>query len=292
MRKKETHIIHALQKTVDELRKSKLIDPLTGLLNREGFKNILSEKCNSNKEFLVAYADLDKFKEINDFMGHAVGDLVLKISSARMSSILGMNSPVARLGGDEFAFVIPGEKSMALQRCQELIEKITQPIALGERTFSIGISIGVSSYPHQATALEELLDKADMAMYAAKCSHARQRRHVAKPRPAHRRQRAGHRSRPVAQGRHPARPDADGASGQPAGGRIPHSAGAGGGQSSQGLHGRPGPSDPDRRHPLHPVWPGTGPASLYRLRHLRGRCRRGQPGLGHHLAVQIGRAHV
>lgn len=173
MRKKETHIIHALQKTVDELRKSKLIDPLTGLLNREGFKNILSEKCNSNKEFLVAYADLDKFKEINDFMGHAVGDLVLKISSARMSSILGMNSPVARLGGDEFAFVIPGEKSMALQRCQELIEKMTQPIALGERTFSIGISIGVSSYPHQATALEELLDKADMAMYAAKCSHDR-----------------------------------------------------------------------------------------------------------------------
>lgn len=173
MRKKETYIIHALQKTVDELRKSKLIDPLTGLLNREGFKNALGEKCNSNKEFLVVYADLDKFKEINDFMGHAAGDLVLKISSVRMSSILGMNIPVARLGGDEFAFVIPGEKNVALQRCQELIEKITQPIVLGGRTFSIGISIGVSSYPHQATAVEELLDKADMAMYAAKCSHGR-----------------------------------------------------------------------------------------------------------------------
>lgn len=173
MRKKETNIIHALQKTVDELKESKLIDPLTGLLNREGFKNALDEKCKSNVEFLVAYADLDKFKEINDFMGHSAGDLVLKISSARMSSILGINSHVARLGGDEFAFVIPGEKNVAMQRCQELIERIKQPIALGDNTFSIGISIGVSSYPHQATAVEELLDKADMAMYVAKCSHDR-----------------------------------------------------------------------------------------------------------------------
>ncbi|HDO1336405.1 TPA: GGDEF domain-containing protein, partial [Aeromonas veronii] len=144
MRKKETNIIHALQKTVDELKESKLIDPLTGLLNREGFKNALDEKCKSNVEFLVAYADLDKFKEINDFMGHSAGDLVLKISSARMSSILGINSHVARLGGDEFAFVIPGEKNVAMQRCQELIERIKQPITLGDNTFSIGISIGVS----------------------------------------------------------------------------------------------------------------------------------------------------
>lgn len=173
MRRKEIDFVDTLQKSVNELERSRLIDPLTGILNREGFLRCLKNFTDDRIAFLVAYADLDKFKEINDIMGHSCGDLVLQIVATRIKSVLGEDSHVARLGGDEFAFIVLGEKNSTLNVCQSILDKVKRPMMIGGAEFSIGASIGVCFSPSQETKIDALLDKADIAMFVAKRSHAR-----------------------------------------------------------------------------------------------------------------------
>lgn len=173
MRRQEINYVDSLKNSVIKLEKSRLIDPLTMVLNREGFIRCLKENIDNNEEFLIAYADLDKFKEINDMMGHTCGDLVLQIIASRIRSVLYENSNVARLGGDEFAFIITGDKSSTIEVCQNVMDKIKKPMRIGENEFSISMSIGFCLYPSQENKLDLLLDKADVAMFFAKRSHAK-----------------------------------------------------------------------------------------------------------------------
>ncbi|MDA3318747.1 putative bifunctional diguanylate cyclase/phosphodiesterase [Aeromonas sp. PI_26] len=173
MRRKEIEFINELQDNLEALEKSRLMDPLTGVLNREGLINALKENVLCKKDCLVAYADLDKFKEINDVMGHSSGDLVLRIVATRIRAALGQNPVVARLGGDEFGFIITGDKSYTLDLCQNIIDKVKNPVIVSGVELSIGISIGVCFYPNQETVLDFILDKADIAMFVAKRTKAK-----------------------------------------------------------------------------------------------------------------------
>ncbi|MFM4875105.1 putative bifunctional diguanylate cyclase/phosphodiesterase [Aeromonas veronii] len=173
MRRQESDYVESLETSVLKLEQSRLIDPLTMVLNREGFIRTLKSKINSNVEFLVAYADLDKFKEINDMMGHTCGDLVLQIVASRIKSVLYDMPDVARLGGDEFAFIVTGDRLSAIEKCQTIIDKVKKPIRIYDDEFSIGMSVGFCLHPNQERNIDLLLDKADVAMFFAKRSHTK-----------------------------------------------------------------------------------------------------------------------
>ncbi|QXC32393.1 putative bifunctional diguanylate cyclase/phosphodiesterase [Aeromonas sp. FDAARGOS 1407] len=173
MRRQEADYVDSLKVSVLKLEQSRLIDPLTMVLNREGFIRALKRKIDSNVECLVAYADLDKFKEINDMMGHTCGDLVLQIVASRIKSVLSDMPDVARLGGDEFAFIITGDKLSTIEKCQTVMDKVRKPMRISDKEFSIGMSIGFCLHPNQEKKIDLLLDKADVAMFFAKRSHAK-----------------------------------------------------------------------------------------------------------------------
>jgi diguanylate cyclase (GGDEF)-like protein len=171
--RKEVLFIQSLKKTFVILEKNRLIDPLTGLLNREGFKKEMLKASTNNKEFVIAYAGLDKFRDINGTLGHSSGDFVLKTISQRIKETLKDHKGIARLGGDHFSFIIINNKRNAIKICRDLMLNINKPILIGDSEFHVSASIGICNFPEQATGIEDLLDKADMAMYVAKQSHTR-----------------------------------------------------------------------------------------------------------------------
>ncbi len=150
-------------------------DGLTQLPNRVLFHDRLAHGikiANRNRlNFAVALLDLNKFKEINDALGHDAGDEVLKQVSSRLTRILRACDTIARLGGDEFAIILPSLEVECIDVVANKIEKsLEQPIALGERQESIGVSIGFSLYPMHGDTSDKLLKCADLAMYQAKRS--------------------------------------------------------------------------------------------------------------------------
>ena len=121
----------------------------------------------------VLLVDLDRFKTINDTLGHALGDGILKEAGARLSEILRAESLVARLGGDEFVLALPGGGPDGIESATlALIERIRKalhlPFAADGRTIQLGASIGVSLFPDDGTTAEELLRTAEIALYQAK----------------------------------------------------------------------------------------------------------------------------
>lgn len=153
-----------------------MTDHLTGMLNRQGFEAILDDKIaevNRNHEDLAClFIDLDRFKWINDNLGHAAGDSVLQQVAKRMQTLLRPNDVLARLGGDEFAILIPAINAEVAAR--EIAEVITgmfsQPFKLENTDATLSASIGIAVYPLHASSAAELLQKSDMAMYARKRS--------------------------------------------------------------------------------------------------------------------------
>lgn len=151
-------------------------DPLTGLANRSKFHMTLSEKIEEAKrreeQFIVILLDLDNFKEVNDTLGHSIGDTLLKHTSKRINETLRNTDIIARLGGDEFAVIAQfkeiGEGSTHV--AQRLIEELSRPIDLDYHQVNTGASIGISIYPHDGITPESLLKRADLAMYKAKRS--------------------------------------------------------------------------------------------------------------------------
>lgn len=150
-----------------------LSDSLTGLLNRDGFKKAISAAIFQKKEFNVVCLNLKKFRKINAFWGHAVGDLVLKIISSRIIQCLGKTQYVARFDRDDFSFLIMRDVNDAITKCNSLISKIQKTIRIGRDRLNVHVCIGICNYPNQSIEIEELIDKANIALRIAKNSHSR-----------------------------------------------------------------------------------------------------------------------
>lgn len=151
-------------------------DPLTGLANRALFTETLSAhvgRPNRDWGCGVLLVDLDHFKDVNDLYGHPAGDEVIRETARRLSASLGPADKAARLGGDEFA-VILGNCHFEAQLedlSRRLIEAFRQPFDTGQgERIKCGISIGGALFPEHATALDELIGRADVALYHAKKS--------------------------------------------------------------------------------------------------------------------------
>ena len=149
-------------------------DPLTGLPNRTLFENRLQAvlTCGqlSNRQGAVLFLDLDRFKHINDSLGHPVGDLLLKGIAQRLKEQVRDVDTVARLGGDEFIILLPGlhKPSDASTIANKLLECFNAPFQAGEHEFFTSASIGISLYPHDGSDVATLIRNADAAMYRSK----------------------------------------------------------------------------------------------------------------------------
>lgn len=147
-------------------------DSLTDLMNRAAFEKVLAERLASRRSdqrpVTVLFLDLDRFKLINDSLGHAVGDALLVTIAARITTVVGSDAAAARLGGDEFVVLLGDLPPEAVQSlCDRLLEELRVPAQLGEYTVMTTVSIGVASADCADEALT-LLRNADVALYRAK----------------------------------------------------------------------------------------------------------------------------
>jgi len=148
-------------------------DALTGLPNRVLFHEQLEQglrRAGANDQLAVLCLDLDHFKDINDSLGHPIGDALLKEVGRRLKATVGDNDTVARLGGDEFAVVQIGRSEEAAARALagRLVEVISAPYEIDDHQIIIGVSIGISLSPQDGNNPDELLKNADLALYRAK----------------------------------------------------------------------------------------------------------------------------
>lgn len=148
-------------------------DPLTGLGNRALFNNRLHTLLTTNPPagtVALLAIDLDRFKAINDTMGHGAGDAVLAEISRRLTSLTGPTDTVVRLGGDEFAVIVEGENAEARGRQigEGIVRLAGEPILIAERPVTVGASAGLALHPSHGATADALFASADIALYAAK----------------------------------------------------------------------------------------------------------------------------
>ena len=149
-------------------------DSLSGLLNRESFGEVLRQavwrRGGGGPDFAVLCIDLDRFKDVNDSMGHAAGDEVLRQVAARLRELVRHGDAVARLGGDEFAVLQTGvDGPEAVSRLAErIVQALQQPYDLGGQTVVCGSSLGAALFGTDADNDEDLMHRADLALYRAK----------------------------------------------------------------------------------------------------------------------------
>jgi len=149
-------------------------DPLTELPNRVLFQKHLSEalarRVRKGDQLAVHFIDLDRFKTVNDTLGHPLGDALLRVAAERLRGCVREGDTVARLGGDEFAVVQTGLKDMtgATRLASRIVEAMSAPFDLQGHHVVIGASVGVAAAPSDGEDADELLKKADMALYRAK----------------------------------------------------------------------------------------------------------------------------
>ncbi|MEM7700347.1 MAG: EAL domain-containing protein [Pseudomonadota bacterium] len=151
-------------------------DSLTGLANRvqmsEALEQILAAPRASDRLCTVMMLDLDRFKTVNDTMGHPAGDALLKQVAQRLERVIGPKGRCGRLGGDEFEVLMPGEQDReALAHiAKEIISSLSQPYTIDGQSVVIGASVGVALAPYDGTSSEDLIRNVDLALYAAKDS--------------------------------------------------------------------------------------------------------------------------
>jgi diguanylate cyclase (GGDEF)-like protein/PAS domain S-box-containing protein len=155
-------------------------DALTGLPNRRMLLSFLNKEIllsdRKHNHFALMFLDLDYFKEINDTLGHDMGDVLLLETAERIKQCIREIDIVARIGGDEFTIVLTNlEDNSGVDRvAQQILKRLAEPYLLGEQTAYISGSIGITLFPDDAKTTESLLKNADQAMYSAK-AHGRNR---------------------------------------------------------------------------------------------------------------------
>ncbi|MDQ0192058.1 sensor domain-containing protein [Paenibacillus wynnii] len=157
----------------EKLKYNALHDMLTGLPNRRLFRDRLTKAliyANRNHENLaVLFLDLDRFKFVNDTLGHDVGDLLLKNTADLLSSIVGSSGTVSRIGGDEFTIILEKvTKDKIAETAQKIVDVFSHSLLNNAYEVIITLSIGISMYPSDGIDLETLIKNADTAMYFAK----------------------------------------------------------------------------------------------------------------------------
>jgi diguanylate cyclase (GGDEF)-like protein len=166
--------VRETQRRVEERKREALHDALTALPNRALFRDrlhrALTSAARNNTTVAVMLLDLDRFKEVNDTLGHHHGDLLLKQVGPRITKLLRETDTIARIGGDEFGVVLPDvTNAVHAARVADKIRSALQlPFEVQDLKLAIDASIGISVYPTDGHTLESLLKKADVAMYIAK----------------------------------------------------------------------------------------------------------------------------
>ena len=164
-------LIDRLQAARDTAETASLTDALTGLKNRRALEVEVAYRLRTGRAFSVLHIDLDFFKEVNDTLGHAAGDAVLKVVSVRLQEELRTSEFVARVGGDEFVVLIarPADPDELLAVATRVIRAIEDPIVFEGETCGISASVGISrSTALQTPTLDGMMRAADAALYDAK----------------------------------------------------------------------------------------------------------------------------
>ena len=168
---------NAIAEREERITELAYIDTLTGLPNRAAFGErmeiAISDAYRGGAPFAVILMDMDRFKEVNDTLGHHVGDHLLWEAGHRLSTgLAGSGYGVARLGGDEFAILVRGgDQATAHQWATRLASALDEPIVVDGQTVDVGASFGIAVYPDHGTDMHTLLRRADLAMYVAKRSN-------------------------------------------------------------------------------------------------------------------------
>ncbi|HVF73580.1 MAG TPA: EAL domain-containing protein [Acidimicrobiales bacterium] len=155
-------------------RHQALHDALTNLPNRRLFRDRVHQAVINGKRTDVPAAvmilDLDRFKDVNDTLGHHIGDLLLQQVGARLQSTLREGDTIARLGGDEFAILLPtvAGEAAAAQVARKIVSVLEEPFVLKGWNFDIEASIGIALFPEHGHTVDTLMQRADVAMYVAK----------------------------------------------------------------------------------------------------------------------------
>ncbi|MGE0622390.1 MAG: putative bifunctional diguanylate cyclase/phosphodiesterase [Pseudomonadales bacterium] len=177
--KQLTDLADRLSVAITNIQRSEILfqkahfDELTGLINRHAFQENLREHISRSwrgEKGAVLFIDLDGFKKVNDTEGHKAGDRLLVIIAERLKGCLREVDTIARMGGDEFAVIVPGcddEKSIS-HLCERIISSAIQPVVVDRMEHTVGASIGVAVFPDDGRKVDELIMKADSAMYRAK----------------------------------------------------------------------------------------------------------------------------
>jgi 5-methylcytosine-specific restriction protein A len=170
----ETALITEREQSEEKIQSMAYHDSLTGLPNRNLFSDrlgiALAQAERNQKTVGVAMLDLDKFKDVNDTLGHDVGDLFLKAATVRLSAALRKGDTIARFGGDEFVLILPDLKTIenAIQVVQKIVDSFCKPFLIDTHQLIVTTSIGIAVYPNDGTDEAMLLKNADIAMYQAK----------------------------------------------------------------------------------------------------------------------------
>ena len=162
------------KRSQDQATRLAQFDSLTGLANRhqmaQSLDRILAGPQEQNRCCAVMLLDLDRFKVVNDTMGHPAGDALLKQVAQRLERTVGGMGRVGRLGGDEFKVIVPNrvERERLAQLAQDIINTLTQPYVIDGQSVNIGASVGIALCPDDGDDSDKLIRNADLALYAAK----------------------------------------------------------------------------------------------------------------------------
>ena len=149
-------------------------DPLTGMPNRHMFMDHLEQEIatarHSGMPLALVFLDIDHFKDVNDTLGHDIGDIMLQDVAQRLKSAVRDSDIVSHLGGDDFTLIMPNLEAMGVIEhvTQDILKRISEPFHLKSETVYVTASMGVSIYPDDAATIDDLLKNAEQAMYSAK----------------------------------------------------------------------------------------------------------------------------